>query len=55
MVGQTLVSYSFPYAPLAFLYTGGNMTAVGTLPGGSLAWATGINAGGQTVGVAETE
>ena len=34
----------------AFLYSNGQMTSLGTLPGGLWSWASGINASGQVVG-----
>ena len=38
----------------AFLYSNGTMADLGTLPGGSVSAAHGINASGQVVGYADT-
>ena len=38
----------------AFLYSGGVMTDLGTLPGGTYSCATGINNNGQIVGYSNT-
>ena len=43
------------YSAHAFLYSGGSMQDLGTLPGGTTSYAYGINDNGQVVGYADVE
>jgi probable HAF family extracellular repeat protein len=47
-------SYSAVEGFKAFLYSGGNVTELGTLPGGLNSYARAINTNGQVVGAADT-
>jgi probable HAF family extracellular repeat protein len=50
IVGESDIDPMASWQPHAFLYSGGTMADLGTLPGGSISHAKGINNSGQIVG-----